>query len=188
MGQRKTTPTKIKIKERRLLALDLRKQGGTYAEIAETLRQRDDIPDTYSQSSAYRDVHDELQLLAQECAEQAHEIRLIELTRIDEMHSSVWPYAREGDHQAIMLVMRLQDQRAKYAIGVVEKNQPQRGSSVNVGVTSATNTGMPGIREVVVEILPEYADRESIAPIHHTDVVMPNAPEPGSEPEQPNSA
>ncbi len=49
-------PQKLAVREREVLALMLRKQGGSYRQIAAQLRQREGISPKYNTNAAYLDV------------------------------------------------------------------------------------------------------------------------------------
>lgn len=131
--------------------MTLRKQGGTYREIAEQLRQVPGISDRYNEAQAFRDVQAELTRLREQLREEAEAVREMELQRIDELTKVLWPWAMEGDGASIDRILKLQDQRARYIAGVY----PAPASS-SIAVTTTTRdgqpTGPPRITEVVVEL------------------------------------
>lgn len=106
--------TKIGIAERRAMALELRKAGGSYRQIAETLLGEEGIPKGYSPQLAHKDVTDELIRLREQSAETAVQVLDLELARLDAMTAAIWPQAEKGDQFAIDRVLKIQDRRAKY--------------------------------------------------------------------------
>lgn len=91
--------------EERLNALELRKKGYTYAEIAKEL----DI--SYARAAAY--IRKALQQIYEIEGDFAKQLRELELQRLDALLKSVWDDAVEGNYQALDRVLRILDQRAK---------------------------------------------------------------------------
>lgn len=104
---------KLAATERRALALALRKQGGTYRKIAETLRGREGISPNYSEGVAYKDVMTELQRLNAENAEAAEEVRRLELERIDELWQVYFAKAKTGDYASFDRCISMMERRAR---------------------------------------------------------------------------
>ena len=97
-----------------MLALELRKQGGTYRQIAEQLRAVDGVSPDYSEAQAYRDVTAELERLNLRLAEEAGSVRRLEVERIDELWAVLYPKARKGDYAAFDRCLSLMEKRARY--------------------------------------------------------------------------
>jgi len=108
------SPAKVKVAERRRKALALRKQGGSYRQIADQLRKLEGISPKYSVGLAYRDVMDELKKLNAECAEEAEAIRRLELERLDELFAHYYPKAVKGDYASLDRILAIMGQRARY--------------------------------------------------------------------------
>jgi hypothetical protein len=108
-----TAAVKIRIAERRAMALELRKQGGTFRQIAEQLAGRDGVSVKYDESHAFRDIQAELARLNTENQELVREIRDLELLRLDAMLCIYWPKAMEGDYQAFDRVLAILDRHAR---------------------------------------------------------------------------
>lgn len=86
-------PSRIRIAERKAMALELRKQGGSYRAIAETLRGVEGISAKYSATQAYRDITAELQDLNQANAQSADELRRLVFEQLFEMFAVVYHLA-----------------------------------------------------------------------------------------------
>lgn len=97
-----------------MLALDLRKQGGTYRQIAEQLREVDGVSPNYNETQAYRDVMAELGRLNARLAEESTAVRRLEIERIDDLWAILYPKARKGDYAAFDRCLTLMEKRARY--------------------------------------------------------------------------
>jgi len=104
---RRTTPAMIAASERAAGAIELRKQGLSYREIAERLGYR-------TPQGAWTAVKRSLDRLV---SEPAHELRLIELARLDALTAALWPRATADppDIKAINAFLRVSERRAKLA-------------------------------------------------------------------------
>jgi len=133
-----TSRKKIKLAERRKTAMDLRKAGYTFRQIAALISETYDI--RYSASMAYRDVTHELDRVMAKSSETAEQVLALELTRLDEMLVAWYPGAvgkpsipalelvqspemmaqwldslPEGpDKEAAKIVLKIMERRAKY--------------------------------------------------------------------------
>jgi hypothetical protein len=107
-------PQKVVAAERQALALALRKQGGSYRKIAETLKKQPGINPKYAPSTAYHDVMAALKKLNEHNEELATEVRRLELERLDDLHAMLWPKAIKGDFASLDRVLGLMDRRARY--------------------------------------------------------------------------
>ncbi|MBP2325344.1 Ni,Fe-hydrogenase III large subunit [Kibdelosporangium banguiense] len=89
--------------ERRARALELRKAGASYEQIAQQCG--------YShRGTAHRAV---MQALASVADELAADVRDLELTRLDSMLMGLWRAARDGDGSAVDRVLKIMERRAK---------------------------------------------------------------------------
>ena len=88
---------------RQLRALELRKQGKQYSEIAAELGYA-------SGSGAHAAVRGALKKTLQEPAD---ELRAIENARLDAMLAALWPAIERGDAKAIAAGVKLSERRAK---------------------------------------------------------------------------
>lgn len=103
MTQR-ANPARITQAERRRQALELRKAGATYEQIAAELGIR-------SKRAAWGIVQT---ALAEITREPAQAVLDLELSRLDAMLLGLWPTARKGNHGAVDRVLRIMDRRARY--------------------------------------------------------------------------
>jgi hypothetical protein len=93
----------IATQEKRARALELRKQGYNYRQIAKVL----------GSSSGY--VHDLVQTAIRDLPrELAEDVRTIELSRLDRYQAALDREASKGDPKAILAAVKLMDRRAKY--------------------------------------------------------------------------
>ena len=101
-GESDSSPRRIAAAERQRLALELRKAGVTFEEIANQLG--------YSKAGAYKAVTSALQKTLQEPAD---EVRTLAVTRLDKLLTAMWPQARQGNQGAVDRVLRIEERRAK---------------------------------------------------------------------------
>lgn len=104
MVEHRTSPRRLDVAARRARALELRRAGVRYADIAAWLGYR-------SRSAACQDVTRALDGIIREPGE---EVLAAELDRLDRMLTGLWPAARSGDVQAVDRVLRIMDRRARY--------------------------------------------------------------------------
>lgn len=86
-----------------LKALELRKQGKTYAEIAKRLHYCDG-------SAAYKAVQRAMKEVLQEPVK---ELKELELARLDQLQNALWPRASKGSGKAIEVLLKVMARRAK---------------------------------------------------------------------------
>ena len=101
--QSKTNPRLIKSKERQAQALELRKAGATYRQIAEQLGYR-------SPQAAHKSVTSALKKLVEEPAK---ELRKMELERLDGMFIVMYRQAKQGILGAVDRCLRIMERRSK---------------------------------------------------------------------------
>lgn len=104
---RPSTQEQAQILERQLKALDLRKRGFTYREIGTKL--------SISYVQAYRDVNGELKRLARLRDKTVEQERQLDLERIDMLIQGLEPMARVGKPDAVAMMLRAMERRAKLA-------------------------------------------------------------------------
>jgi hypothetical protein len=102
-GESKHSPRRINALERAINALELRKGGASYKNIAEKLGYR-------TASAAYRAIDRALKKTLQEPTEQ---VRRLELERLDRLYLSVWAKAKGGDLMAIERALQISARRSK---------------------------------------------------------------------------
>ena len=93
------------IAERRVLALELRKAGGSYREIARQLG--------IDVHTAHAAVGAELAALRETAVAEATELRALELERLDGMTSGLWPRIEEGSAAAVSAGVRVSERRSR---------------------------------------------------------------------------
>ena len=101
----KTSPRRVRTTEQTIKALDLRKKGFTYTQIAAELK--------CARSTACRYVLSELEYLADQCREEAGQVRDLELQRLDELYLVAWKAIADGSETAIDRCLRIMERRAK---------------------------------------------------------------------------
>lgn len=100
-----TSPIKLRAAQRRLEAIQLRRDGLSFTEIGSRLG--------ISRQMANRIVRRELQNLQALSLQEADLLRTLEADRLDLLLKSFMPKAREGDHKAADVVLKVIDRRAK---------------------------------------------------------------------------
>jgi hypothetical protein len=101
-----TAQRRIEAKERALKALELRKKGMRYEQIAQQLG--------YSRrGNAHKAVMKEIELLAKECREEAAQVRDLELQRLDALYLVAYAEVEDGNIPAIDRCLRIMERRAK---------------------------------------------------------------------------
>ena len=88
---------------RQIEALNLRRAGASYQQIADRLGYSD-------YQSAFRSVQN---LLKKMTSESVEELRAVENERLDTMQIAVWNDAVKGDDRAINTVIRISERRAR---------------------------------------------------------------------------
>lgn len=106
MGRQTTySPQKARGADKRKQALELRKSGATFAQIGQALE--------LSEARAHQLVKDELSRLRAVCAEEAENVRHLELERLDKMQLALSSKLKDGQPEAINSALRLMERRAK---------------------------------------------------------------------------
>lgn len=101
-----TAQRRIEAKERALKALELRKKGMRYEQIAQQLGYP-------NRGNAHKAVMKELELLAKECLEEAARVRDLELQRLDALYLVAYAEVEGGNIPAIDRCLRIMERRAK---------------------------------------------------------------------------
>jgi hypothetical protein len=101
-----TAQRRIEAKERALKALELRKKGVRYEQIAQQLGYT-------NRGNAHKAVMKELNLLAKECLEEASKVRDLELQRLDDLFLAAWKAIADGSESAIDRALRVSESRRK---------------------------------------------------------------------------
>jgi len=106
-------------------ALELRKAGATYHQIADRMG--------ISVSGAHAAVTRALKALREETSEEAQSVRQLEIDRLDAMLLGCWEKARRGDAAAIDRVLRIQERRSKY-LGLDAPTKTETSATVSAAV------------------------------------------------------
>jgi hypothetical protein len=101
-GETKASTRRIEAAERQAKALELRKAGHTFEEIAQFLGYK-------GFEGAYKAVKAGLKRV---CREPAEEVRTLELARLDKLLTVLWPKAITGDPESIDRVLKVMHRRA----------------------------------------------------------------------------
>ena len=103
MPESKTSIRRLQAVERAKQALELRKGGASFPEIARALG--------YSgPAGAYQAV---MSALRKTLKEPAEEVRTLEVARLDAMLLALWPQVRQGNQGAIDKALKVEERRAK---------------------------------------------------------------------------
>ena len=101
----KTSPRKMKAREREERSLNLRKSGATYDSIGRSLGITTD--------GAYKATIRALRRLNEKIIEGADELRRLEVERLDKMLAAIWGQVLNGNQGAIDRALRIGERRAK---------------------------------------------------------------------------
>lgn len=88
------------------LSLEYRKLGATYKQIGDKLKM--------TEEGARQCVLRGLRKMQAEIAESAHEVRQIEIERLDAMWRAVYEKATNGDYKAIDQCLKIMERRSRY--------------------------------------------------------------------------
>ena len=102
-GESKLSPRRVNASQRATEALELRKGGATFGQIAEKLEYK-------SAASAFKAID---RALAKTMQEAAGQLRCLEAERLDRMFLAIWPKAKGGDLAAIERALGIMNRRAK---------------------------------------------------------------------------
>jgi hypothetical protein len=116
-----TSPKAIARQERKLQALELRRIGYTYRAIGKEMG--------LNHCTVLQMV---VEAIAEIPRESAEAVLRLELARLDEMQSSIYTTAVEGDHNAILTVLRIMERRAR-----LEGIERPAAMNVNAQITGA---------------------------------------------------
>jgi hypothetical protein len=103
MPESKTSIRRLQAVERAKQALDLRKGGASFPEIARALGYA-------GPAGAYQAV---MSALRKTLKEPAEEVRTLELARLDAMLLALWPQVRQGNQGAVEKALKVAERRAK---------------------------------------------------------------------------
>lgn len=107
-----TSPEALAIHDRRIRAMNLRRLGSTWAEVAENMHGVPGCPPGYNKSDAYNDVK---AILDKVTVEAVADLRNEDLAILASLQRTAYPKALEGEDPVWMdKMLRILDQRAKY--------------------------------------------------------------------------
>jgi hypothetical protein len=109
---RKKQPKSINIVDRRRRALELRRSGSTYEQLARSIAQEFSLP-KYNRSRAFEDIDFALAELNREFTLDTEGLRRLELEKLDQLELGIWKSAIGGNSQSIKAFVLLMDRRAK---------------------------------------------------------------------------
>lgn len=116
MTRSKTSPTLINTAERRARALELRKGGGTFRQIASAIIDKygaDRLPRGYDERYAWMDVKAELDKLRETMKEDAQDVFQLHLERYNAILAGHYVNARQGNVKAAGVVLRTMERIEK---------------------------------------------------------------------------
>lgn len=121
VGEDKASPRRIEAVEKRKRALQLRKAGATYDQIASQVGYS-------NRGGAYRAVMQELRDLPRDDAE---DVFALETERLDQVLMALWPTAMKGNVRSAETVIRVMERRAKL-LGLDKPVKVSHDGSVSV--------------------------------------------------------
>ena len=123
-GSSKRDARAAEVNERRRKALELRKAGATYEQIAHQLGYHD-------KSHARKEIAEAIDRIVRE---PATEVLDLELSRLDAMLVGLWTKAKGGDGAAIDRVLRIMDRRARY-LGLDSPEKREHTGAVSIDLS-----------------------------------------------------
>lgn len=101
----KASARMCKAREHEFLAFEMRKQGYTFQQIADSLGVTD--------LGAHKMVMRTLERLATQTAETAEQVRAMEIERLNELWRHAWEQVENGELRAIDVCLNIQNRRAR---------------------------------------------------------------------------
>lgn len=138
---------------RRARVVAYKRAGGTYREVAEAVRaeyaadgRENELPSGWDERYAHKDLRDELTRLQEEVSDGLEEWRAVEIMRLEEMHSRLYPMALgteevPPDVRAVEAVRRLMERRAK----LLGLDAPDRMENLNMDVADLSDEALERI-------------------------------------------
>jgi len=111
------------ITARRVQALELRKAGATYRQIAAQLGT--------SAHTAFDDVQAELRELRTQTKQEAEDLRHLELQRCDAMTEGLWKDVKNGSAKAVLAAVRVSERRSRL-LGLDAATKNEFSGSINL--------------------------------------------------------
>jgi transposase-like protein len=136
--------------EKKRKALELRKAGATYEQIAQSIGLADPSNARRTVQAAIKDIY----------AEPAAEVLAIELARLDAMLLGIYSKAKAGEVSAIDRVLKIMDRRAAY-LGI----DAPKESILTANVANATPAEARKIMsELFGEVTPSASGGDEVTP------------------------
>ena len=133
------SPTRPKMTvsaERRVQALELRKAGYTFPQIAAALE--------ISTQAAYKHVVKALEVIHNEISEKTEELRTLEVERIDTLYMVMYKKAEKGDYNAVDRCIKLMERRAKLlGLDAPAKSEIMSDGLLTISFTEIINGSEP---------------------------------------------
>lgn len=104
LNKQKAKPSTVVTTEAEEKALELRRAGASYRQIAKTLG--------VSLAMAHKYVKRGMSRLIERCRDEAEQVLLLELDRLDQMLMGLWPAASKGNPQSVEKVLKIMERRA----------------------------------------------------------------------------
>src|SRR4051794_10998991 len=124
-ARRATSPNGVRLAERRHMALNMRKLGFRWSQIAAEIKKPENFDQPgYTAASAYRDVRT---VLDRVMIEAARSIRGEDLAVLAAMQRRTFPLALSGDLDAVQAMLGILDLRARYLGLYASRRQPLPG-------------------------------------------------------------
>ena len=115
---RKSSPKQLHLQARRAFVLSKRKAGETFRAISEAVRESfakdPHLPKNYDHSAAWTDTQTVLDEVWESAAEDARDVLMLELMRLDDMMLGLWKRAASGDEDAVEQVLKIMVRRDAY--------------------------------------------------------------------------
>jgi very-short-patch-repair endonuclease/DNA-binding transcriptional MerR regulator len=157
MAMSMTAPIRLAVAERRRLAVELRKQGGTLEEIAEQLRGVEGVSPKYGKDQVQKDIKAELGRLQAQTSEIAEELRQLEVERLDDLWKVYFAKAKKGDYAAADRCFVILDKRAKLMPSLYPPAPPSTLRLTGAGESAKQAANRLGVcRQVIARILSEH--------------------------------
>lgn len=112
--------------ENKQRALELRKAGATYEQIGQQLGM--------TRQSAHKAVKTALESIAKESSEEAAEVLVLELERLDQMLTGLWVSARQGNVASVDRVLRIMERRSRLLGLDADSTTRLEGTTIQVQV------------------------------------------------------
>lgn len=157
MSTARTNKARLEAAHKRRRAVEMRRYGCSYTEIASALG--------CARSTAFGYVSKEIEKLSREAAEDAKLYCVLECERLDALQVSIWGRAMNGDLKAIQTVLRIMERRAKLlgldAPTKVASTTPDGEEAAPPGVLILPDTA-PGIEEWLEQYRNPYPAGETV--------------------------